>query len=115
MVGNITSLTGNGLRDWLIQRVTAVIMLVYLIVIGVFLFQHPEMTYDDWTGFFACPWIRVINSIVWLSMITHAWIGLWTVTTDYLKSFALRLTVQMLIIISLLGLFFWGILVFWGV
>lgn len=115
MVGNITSLTGNGLRDWLIQRVTAVIMLIYVIVVGVFLLQNPEITYENWVGFFVCPWIRVINSVVWISMIAHAWIGLWTVTTDYLKGFALRLTVQMLIIISLLGLFFWGILVFWGV
>lgn len=115
MVGNITSLTGRGLRDWLIQRITAVVMGIYLIVLGYFWFSHPEISYDIWHDFFACTGIKVLNSVMWLCMILHAWIGLWTVTTDYLKALALRLTLQMLILFSLLGLFFWGILVFWGV
>lgn len=33
MVTNVTSLTGNGLKDWLIQRVTAVYFAVYTIFI----------------------------------------------------------------------------------
>lgn len=115
MVGNITSLTGRGLRDWLIQRITALVIFVYLIVLGYFWFTHSEITYDLWHDFFACMGIKVLTSLMWLSMVMHAWIGLWTVTTDYLKSLALRLTIQMLILLSLFGLFFWGILVFWGV
>ena len=31
MVTNVTSLTGNGLKDWLIQRVTAVYFAIYVL------------------------------------------------------------------------------------
>lgn len=115
MVSNITSLTGRGLRDWFIQRITAVVIGIYVIVLGVFWLRHPEISYDVWHDFFACTTMKVLSSIVWLSMVFHAWIGLWTVTTDYLKCIWLRLTVQMLILASLFSLFFWGIFVFWGV
>lgn len=112
MVNNITSLTGRGLRDWLIQRVTALAIFVYILVLAVFWFSHPNLTYTVWHDFFACTSIKILSIIAWLCLILHAWIGLWTVTTDYLKSLWLRLTIQLLIIFALLGLFFWGILVF---
>lgn len=115
MVGNITSLTGRGLRDWLIQRVTALVIFVYIVVLGCFWFSHPHIHFMIWHDFFACTGMKILNSVMWLSMVLHAWIGLWTVSTDYLKCLTLRLTVQMLILLSLLSLFFWGILVFWGV
>lgn len=115
MVSNITSLTGRGLRDWLIQRISALVIGIYALVLGIFWLNHPDMDYETWRAFFACPWVKILNSIAWVSIILHAWIGLWTVTTDYLKSLWLRLTVQVLIMLSLSGLFFWGILVFWGV
>lgn len=115
MVGNITSLTGHGLRDWLIQRVTAVVVFAYVVVLGIFWLKHPEISYDVWHDFFACTTIKVLNSVVWLSLLLHAWIGLWTITTDYLKCFGIRLTIQIAIILVLFGLFFWGMFVFWGV
>ncbi len=115
MVGSVTSLTGNGLRDWLIQRVSAVVIAVYVIILAVFWFSHPQMSYETWHDFFACPGIKIFNTIVWLALVLHAWIGLWTVTTDYLKCVCLRLSIQILILLSLLGLFIWGLFVFWGV
>lgn len=115
MVSNVTSLTGKGLRDWLIQRFTAIILGIYFITMVSFWFCHPHMDYDTWHTFFACPWIKILNIVAWLSLVLHAWIGLWTVTTDYLKCLRLRLTIQALIVLILLGLFFWGILVFSGV
>lgn len=115
MVSNVTSLSGRGLRDWIVQRITAVFMGVYILVLAGFWVSHSEISFDTWSNFFSCPWIRILNSIMWLSLVLHAWIGLWTITTDYLKVLWLRLTIQMLVVFSLLGLFFWGILVFWGV
>lgn len=115
MVGNITSLTGHGLRDWLVQRISALILGLYVIVLATFWITHPEITFDAWHDLFSHTAMKVLSSIAWLSMVLHSWIGLWTVTTDYLKSTGLRLTLQMFILLGLLSLFFWGILVFWGV
>lgn len=115
MVNSVTSLTGRGLRDWLIQRVTALVMLVYAVVFLVFWCRHPEIDYRVWYEFFACRGIKVLNTLFWISLMLHAWIGLWTVTTDYLKALWLRLTVQIAIFLGLGGLFVWGMLIFWGV
>lgn len=115
MISNVTSLTGKGLRDWLIQRLTAVVLGIYTITMAIFWFSHPSMDYATWHNFYACPWIKVLNLVAWLSLVLHAWIGLWTVTTDYIKCTRLRLTIQALICLILLGLFFWSVLVFFGV
>jgi succinate dehydrogenase / fumarate reductase membrane anchor subunit len=115
MVSNVTSLTGKGLRDWLIQRFTAIVLGIYAISMIAFWFSHTPMDYSSWHHFYACTWIKVLNLVVLLSLVLHAWIGLWTITTDYIKCTRLRLTIQALICLILLGLFFWGILVFCGV
>jgi succinate dehydrogenase / fumarate reductase membrane anchor subunit len=114
MVSNVTSLTNNGLRDWLIQRVSAVVLAVYFIFLFVYLCLHPQLTYVEWENLFANPVMKTGTLLALLSLLVHAWIGIWTVTTDYLKSMPLRITIQMLVLLGLLGLFFWGILILWG-
>jgi succinate dehydrogenase / fumarate reductase membrane anchor subunit len=49
-----------------------------------------------------------------LALVSHAWIGMWTVTTDYLKTAWFRLLVQLLIYITLLFYLVWGIQILWG-
>jgi len=52
MVTNITSLTGNGLRDWLIQRGTAVVLGIYFAFLIVFFACHPKIDYQTWRAFY---------------------------------------------------------------
>jgi succinate dehydrogenase / fumarate reductase membrane anchor subunit len=104
MVTNVTSLTGNGLKDWLIQRISAIVLGLYFVGMMIFFLKHPQVTYEQWSAFIHCKLFIVINVITMVSLVLHAWIGLWTVTTDYLKDTVIRLPIQMLIIFSLLGL-----------
>ncbi len=49
-----TSGTHHGLRDWLMQRVTAVLMLLFtFVVIARVLLVSGPITYDAWAGVFA--------------------------------------------------------------
>ena len=114
MVTNVTSLTGNGLKDWLIQRVTAVVLGIYLVVMGFYFLTHPHLTYEQWSTLFHCKLFLGLNVLMVLSLVLHAWIGLWTVTTDYLKKTCVRLLVQMLIALTLLALFIWFLMILWG-
>ena len=50
-VRNITSYSGNGLRDWLVQRVSAVLLACYMIFILMFVICHQDLTYDSWSFF----------------------------------------------------------------
>lgn len=114
MVTNVTSLTGNGLKDWLIQRVTAVYFAAFAVFLMVFLALHPELTFEQWQGLFHCRLMQIAFVIALISLSLHAWIGLWTVTTDYMKCTALRLSVQLLVALWLLGQFIWGLIIVWG-
>nr|CBA73764.1 succinate dehydrogenase hydrophobic membrane anchor protein [Arsenophonus nasoniae] len=44
----------------------------------------------------------------------HAWIGLWQVLTDYIKSIALRLLLQLFLIVILMTYLIYGTIVVWG-
>ena len=114
MVTNITSLTGNGLKDWLIQRVTAVYFAAYCIFVCAFLIMHPHLTFTQWHDLCANTLFRVATIISLLALSLHAWIGLWTVTTDYIKPTLIRISVQMGIVLWLLGQFIWGLMIVWG-
>ena len=114
MVANIMSLTGNGLRDWMIQRVTAVILGVYFIFILGFFFIHPDVNYAQWQALFTHTFVRISTAITLIALILHAWIGVWTVITDYVKGTALRLTIEILVIIALLYYFLWGLEILWS-
>lgn len=111
---NVTSLTGNGLRDWLIQRVTSVVMLVYIVFLFAFFISQNVVDYTRWHALFSHIGMRLFSTLFLLSLIAHAWIGMWTIVTDYIKPFIVRLVVQLCIIIGLVLCFVWSLVVFWG-
>ena len=114
MVTSVTSLTGNGLRDWLIQRVSAVYLLVYILALLSYFGMHRHLDYVEWTAFFHCNAVKIATVLALWLLVLHAWIGIWTIITDYIKPFALRLVVQILIMIGLFLCFIWGLMIIWG-
>lgn len=114
MVSNVTSLTGNGLKDWLIQRVTAIYLAVYTFFMLGFWWLHPELVYPEWYALFHNAWFQIATVLALFMLVLHAWIGVWTVTTDYIKCTLVRLPVQFLVAFFLLGQLFWGFMIVWG-
>jgi succinate dehydrogenase / fumarate reductase membrane anchor subunit len=111
---NVTSLTGNGLRDWLIQRVTSVILGVYILFLIGFFIKHPHIDYFVWQNLFANTSMRIFTIFALLSLSLHAWVGMWTVVTDYLKWTWLRFIFQMAVILALIAYVVWGINILWS-
>ncbi len=115
MVESVTSLTRSGLRDWLIQRVTAIVLAVYTLFLFAYVLCHRPLSYDQWQHLFANGFMRVFTFLTLLSLMYHTWIGIWTVITDYIKPPVLRLLLQVLVFLVLLGYVVWGIDIVWGV
>jgi succinate dehydrogenase / fumarate reductase membrane anchor subunit len=111
---NVTSLSRNGLRDWLVQRVSAVIMAVYVFVLLGFLLWHWPLQYDTWRQLFSCNFMRIATLIVLLNVCLHAWVGMWTIFTDYIKCSCARLTLHVLVLLALFACFAWGVQILWG-
>lgn len=86
MVTAVTNLGRSGLYDWLVQRVSGVILLAWFSIIGTYIGMNGDMSYAQWQGFFAQTWMQVLSVAAMLSIGVHAWIGLWCVLTDYLTT-----------------------------
>jgi succinate dehydrogenase / fumarate reductase, membrane anchor subunit len=121
MVTSVTSFGRSGLYDWLIQRVGAVVMAAYVIFLAVYIALNPDLTYEQWSALFGQLWVRVFSFVTLLSFISHAWIGLWAVLTDYLterlmgsKATVLRIFAQMLLGGVAITYLVWGIEILWG-
>ncbi|MBD2859166.1 succinate dehydrogenase, hydrophobic membrane anchor protein [Spongiibacter sp. KMU-158] len=122
MVKAVTSFGGSGLSDWLVQRVSGVVLLAYFLVVGSFLVCNgAELTYEQWSAYFDSTFMRVFSTAAVLSVVAHSWIGLWSVSTDYLtermmggKGTVLRLAFQAASAVVLFTYLVWGIQILWS-
>lgn len=129
MVTSVTNLGRSGLSDWLLQRVTALVLLAYFVFVVGFLLTTPELSYEKWKALFECTAMRVFSMATLLSICMHAWIGLWAVSTDYLtahtltlkagsavgsKAMLIRLVFQAAYTLIIFTYLVWGVQVLWG-
>lgn len=103
-----------GLRDWLAQRVTAVLMALFtLIVLAQVIFSRGPIGYDKWAGIFASQWMKVLTFSVIVALAYHVWVGVRDVLMDYVKPVGLRLALQIFSIVWLVGVAGWALQVLW--
>ncbi|ELI8099122.1 succinate dehydrogenase membrane anchor subunit [Yersinia enterocolitica] len=114
MVSNASALGRNGVHDWLLLRASAIVITLYILYILGFVVIVPDITYEIWRGFFASHITKVFTLLTLLSILAHAWIGLWQVLTDYIKPLAVRLVLQLVVVITLLVYLLYGTIVVWG-
>lgn len=102
-----------GLRDWLSQRITAVLMALFTVLLVVQVLLPGEMGYDKWAGIFASQWMKVLTFVVIVAMLMHIWVGMRDVWMDYVKPVAIRLALQVFTIVWLVGCAGWAVQVLW--
>ena len=102
-----------GLRDWLSQRFTALIMAIFTIVVLAQLLIGGPIDYYKWSGIFARQWMKVLTFIVIVSMLWHVWVGVRDIWMDYVQSVGVRLGLQVLTIAWLVGCTGWAVQVLW--
>ena len=122
MVTQVTNFGRSGLSDWLIQRVSAVILAAYTIFLAAWILCQPDLSYQQWSELFSCSGMRIFSLLALLSLVSHAWIGIWTIATDYLTEMALGKCATKVRFLFLCGcalvLFVylvWGVEILWGV
>lgn len=105
-----------GTRDWLAQRVTAVLMALFtLVVLGQVIFMRGPIEYVKWAGIFGSQPMKMLTFATIVALIYHVWVGMRDVLMDYVKPVGLRLVLQILVIVWLVGCAGWGIQVLWRV
>ncbi|MDT8364424.1 MAG: succinate dehydrogenase, hydrophobic membrane anchor protein [Nitrosomonas sp.] len=103
-----------GLRDWLAQRVTAVLMALYTVFVVLFIILHDPVGYDDMRLLFNNQWMQIVSSLFFAALCWHAWVGVRNVLMDYVHPMAVRLTIQIMAIAALLFYFVWFMHILWS-
>jgi len=121
-VTNVTSLTRSGLSDFLVQRVTAVILALYTFCVLGFFLVTSEVSHAELVDYLGHPVMKVFSILAVLSLAAHAWIGMWTVGTDYIRphyfgahATAWRMTYQVICLTLLFVFVVWTLPMFWGI
>ncbi len=115
MVNRIVTGAHYGLRDWLVQRVTAVVMAVYAVVVAGYLLMQPSFGYDTWLELFSGNITRSFSLLFLLSLFYHAWIGVRDIVMDYVKPAGIRLLIHVLVILALVLYTIWSVQILWGI
>lgn len=115
MVKSVLGVNHQGLREWFLQRMTAVVMVVYVLGLVSFFISHPHTEYYEWRGLYGHFWMKIATALVILSLLYHTWIGMWTIYTDYIKIVWLNITLQVLTILALIAFFLATLQILWSV
>jgi succinate dehydrogenase / fumarate reductase membrane anchor subunit len=114
MVRHVTNLSRSGVSDWMIQRISAVVLALYVFFIFGFILMNPGVGYIEWRTLFEMSSVRIFSMLTLVALIAHAWVGVWTIATDYIKPTGIRFLFQITCAVAMFVYFVWGIEILWG-
>jgi succinate dehydrogenase / fumarate reductase membrane anchor subunit len=104
-----------GFRDWLAQRITAIIMALYTVILLVSFLTSSDSSYVGWAGLFAQQWFKIATFVTLLALFYHAWVGMRDIWMDYVKPVIARLLLQSATIVWLIGCAGYAAQILWRV
>ncbi|MCS6944816.1 MAG: succinate dehydrogenase, hydrophobic membrane anchor protein [Sutterellaceae bacterium] len=105
-----------GLRDWLAQRITALLLAAYSLLLVILAYASDGATaYEAWASLFASTWMKLATLVAVLALVYHAWIGVRDIFMDYLKPVWLRITAYVGAILWLAFCALWAAQILWRV
>ncbi len=114
MVKSVLGVNHQGLRDWLIQRISAVLIALSVLGLTYYFLRNPHFSFVEWRMLFAPIGMKVLTLLIVLALAFHAWVGVWTVVTDYVKPAGLRFLIHVCVLLTLAACFLWSLLIVWG-
>lgn len=104
-----------GTADWLAQRITAIVMAIYTVVLLLAFLGGGDIGYEGWAGLFAQQWFKILTFVTFIGLFYHVWVGMRNIWMDYVKPVAIRLTLQVATIAWLIGCAGWTAQILWRV
>ncbi len=102
-----------GLKDWLAQRVTSIVMAVFTLAVVVQILLPGPVDYYKWSAIFSQQWMKVLTFVTIVSLLWHVWVGMRDIWMDYVKPVGVRLGLEIATIVWLVGCAGWAIQVLW--
>jgi succinate dehydrogenase / fumarate reductase membrane anchor subunit len=114
MVKRIVVGAHYGLKDWLAQRITAVVMAMYIVAFAVLLAVCPPQDHEEWRALFQNQAMRIATFAFFISLFWHAWIGVRDIFMDYIQNTAVRLALESVSVLVLVAYAGWAIQILWS-
>jgi len=102
-----------GLRDWLAQRITALLLAFFTIALVVQLLFPGPVDYDRWSAIFSQQWMKVLTFVAVVSLLFHVWVGMRDIWMDYVKPVGVRLVLDIFTVAWLVCCAGWAMQVLW--
>jgi len=102
-----------GLRGWLVQRISAIVMVLYTALFAVAVVVSRPADHAAWKTLFGQGSMRFATLLFFTSLFLHAWVGMRDILMDYIKPTGLRLALEVLVILVLVGCAGWAVQILW--
>jgi len=100
--------TVAGLRPWMLQRLTAVYMLAFILYfLAHFLLDAPR-SHAAWRAWMLSPGISIAATVFMAALFLHTWVGVRDVILDYVHPPALRMVMLAMLGFCLLAMSAWA-------
>ena len=97
----------SGLNAWVLQRASAVYLLLFILIMPTSIFYLELNTYNAWHAFILSPLVAISWILFFVSLLAHAWVGIRDVVVDYVHPFAIRLIILSLLAFYLIAMMIW--------
>ncbi|MFW5432245.1 MAG: succinate dehydrogenase, hydrophobic membrane anchor protein [Methylophilaceae bacterium] len=104
-----------GMRIWLSQRLTAVVMAGYVVLLIIALLMVKPNNYIAWHVFANSLLFRVGTFFFFICLSIHAWVGVRDVLRDYVFNQTLRGYMQIVVELLLVSYLIWLSIILWSI
>jgi len=98
-----------GLRDWLAQRITALLLIAFLGLLAIRVLLGGHLDYESWSAVFAPVPMKILTFLAVAALCFHAWVGVRDIWMDYVKPSGIRLGLHVATVLWLLYCLAWTV------
>jgi len=103
-----------GLRDWLMQRITGLVIALYVLWL-LWMLLSGSLNLGAWHELYGHTWFKLASFLTLVSVFLHAWVGMRDIIMDYIRPTGIRLTLEVVVIGALVLYTGWAIEILWGI
>ncbi len=98
----------HGLKPWLIQRISAVYILIFAGYLVFSIAGAGDTGFAPWRAWLYDPFNTIVTGLFVLALLVHTWIGVRDIILDYVHNTLVRIVAFSLVIAVLAGSGLWS-------
>jgi len=105
----------QGLRIWLLQRLSAAYMVFYLLAAMLLIYLNSPLDYTIWVGLFRPPVHNIFTILFIFLLLAHAWVGVRDIMLDYIQHLPTRFVLMVAVSVLQVSLAIWAFMALFSV